>query len=190
MALEIERRFLVSDAGWRAHVSWQAELQQGYLLRREDGLTIRVRLQRPDNGEDRAWLTLKAMADASMPSPARLEFEYGIPVADAVALLQLASWQVSKTRHGLLLPGGDWVLDVFAGANAPLVIAEVELEHPDDTPPIPSWCGQEVTHLHQLSNAALAQVPWQSWSDAERNSLIAEATAAMEDQRLRRSMEL
>ena len=171
MALEIERRFLVRGDGWRSHVTWEAQLQQGYLLNREDGLTARVRLQRPDNGNDQAWLTIKAKADAEAPSHARLEFDYAIPVEDALALLKLSAWQVSKKRHGLHLPGGDWVLDVFAGHNAPLVIAEVELEQPEDTPPIPSWCGREVTGLHQLSNAALAQIPLRNWCDEERQAL-------------------
>jgi CYTH domain-containing protein len=85
--------------------------------------------------------------------------------------LKLAPWQVSKKRHGLHLPGGDWVLDVFADHNAPLVIAEVELEQPEDTPPIPSWCGREVTGMHQLSNAALAQIPLRKWCDEERQAL-------------------
>ena len=114
MALEIERRFLVSGQDWRQHVAWEAELAQGYLLSREDGLTIRVRLQRLHDGEEQAWLTIKALAPSEPASHARLEFEYAIPVADARSMLQLASRQIRKTRHGLQLPGGDWVLDVFA----------------------------------------------------------------------------
>jgi CYTH domain-containing protein len=171
MALEIERRFLVTGDGWRAHVRWDAELQQGYLLHREDGLTIRVRVRRPAQGDPAAWLTIKAMADSDLPSHARQEFEYSIPAEDAFALLKLAPWQVSKTRYGLHLPGGDWVLDVFSGLNAPLVMAEVELQHPEDAPPIPSWCRKEVTGLQQLSNAALAQLPWQTWSNEDKEAL-------------------
>jgi adenylate cyclase len=171
MALEIERRFLVIDDGWRAHVAWRAVIKQGYLLCRDDGLTTRVRLQQSTDGDNRAWLTIKATAEDTAPSHARLEFEYPIPVEDAVALLRLAPCQVSKTRHGLELPGGHWVLDVFSGANAPLMIAEVEMNHLDDSPPIPSWCGKEVTGLHQLSNAALARSPWQVWSRDERSAL-------------------
>ncbi|MEB3319033.1 MAG: CYTH domain-containing protein [Cyanobacteriota bacterium] len=172
MALEIERRFLVTAAGWRAHVRWNAELLQGYLLHREDGVTIRVRVRRPAQGDPAAWLTIKALADSEAPDQVRQEFEYLIPVEDALALLKLAPWQVSKTRYGLHLPGGDWVLDVFSGLNAPLMMAEVELQHPDDTPPIPSWCTKEVTGMHQLSNAALAEHPWQTWSTEDRESLL------------------
>ncbi|MEB3259982.1 MAG: CYTH domain-containing protein [Cyanobacteriota bacterium] len=177
MALEIERRFVVTEDSWQSHVIWTAVLQQGYLLCRDDGLTTRVRLQQPADGDDRAWLTIKARAADTAPSHACLEFEYPIPVEDAVALLRLAPWQVSKTRHGLELPGGHWVLDVFSGANAPLVIAEVEINHPDDTPPIPSWCGKEVTGLHRLSNAALARSPWQAWSRDDQNLLNPERLA-------------
>lgn len=171
MALEIERRFLVTGEGWRAHAVWEAELRQGYLLNREDGLTARVRLQRRDNGEAAAWLTIKAKAEGEVPSHARLEFDYAIPVEDALALLRLTPWQVNKTRHGLHLPGGEWVLDVFSGHNAPLVIAEVEVQSPEDSPSIPSWCGKEVTGLHHLSNAALAQRPLEHWSLEDRERL-------------------
>lgn len=171
MALEIERRFLVSGEDWRAHVSWEAELHQGYLLNREDGLTARVRLQQQGNGDTRAWLTIKAVAESDAPSHARLEFEYPIPVDDALALLRLSSWQVNKRRHGLNLPGGEWVLDVFSGHNFPLVVAEVEIERPEDSPSIPSWCVKEITGMHQLSNAALAHLPIQDWAETERHSL-------------------
>ena len=32
----------------------------------------------------------------------------------------LAPQQLTKTRYALNLPGGDWVVDCFAGENAPL----------------------------------------------------------------------
>ena len=55
MALEIERRFLVAGDGWREHVRWSRNLQQGYLAGSADGLTLRVR----SDGAGAAWLTLK-----------------------------------------------------------------------------------------------------------------------------------
>lgn len=168
MSLEIERRFLVTGDGWREHLVWVAELRQGYLLRREDGLTARVRLQQKGNEDQQSWLTFKAVPDADAPVSARLEFEYPIPVQDAEELLKRSLWRVEKHRYGLLLPGGDWVLDVFSGENSPLVIAEVELQNPEAALPIPPWCGQEITGLHQLSNAALASHPFQTWSPDER----------------------
>ncbi|MEY3735292.1 MAG: hypothetical protein RLZZ624_350 [Cyanobacteriota bacterium] len=165
MALEIERRFLVRGSAWRQHIRWQTPLRQGYLLATDEGLTVRVRL----GAGDQAWLTLKAAAGAI----ARHEFEYPIPVADAEAMLALAPVQLAKVRYGLDLPGGDWVLDVFEGANAPLVLAEVELASLEDPLAPPPWCSLEVTGEHALSNAALARRPLAQWSAAERQPLLA-----------------
>lgn len=176
LALEIERRFLVSGGQWRRHSLWQARLRQGYLSRSGESLTVRVRTSEPVEGEltAQAWLTLKAPppAPAAGLALSRLEFEYGIPLADAEAMLALTDQQLLKCRHGLDLPGGDWVLDVFEGANAPLVVAEVELEHPDQSVPLPDWCVCELTGRRELSNAALATRPFQRWSDEERNALL------------------
>ena len=103
----------------------------------------------------------------------RLEFEYAIPPADAEALLALTDQHLVKIRHGLDLAGGDWVLDVFEGTNAPLVVAEVELEHPDQPVKLPPWCVRELTDRRDLSNAALAARPLAQWSELERLELLA-----------------
>lgn len=182
MAVEIERRFLVAGDGWRQHVRWEATLRQGYLVSAADGLTLRVRSS-CRAGVEEAWLTLKARPPQAGPEPqepalSRLEFEYPIPLADAEELLRLSSDQLGKRRCGLALPGGDWVLDVFEGANAPLVIAEVELDRADRPVSPPAWCGREITGLHQLSNAALARRPLSQWSPDERRELLGVADAA------------
>lgn len=174
MALEIERRFLVGagpEGGlppWRRHVTWQARLQQGYLSASADGFTTRVR----SDGRGGAWLTLKCGTPAST-GLVRHEFEYPIPVADAEALLQLCPSALCKWRYGLDLPGGDWVLDVFEEANAPLVIAEVELASPTQPVAVPPWCVQEITGQGRFSNAALAGSPLASWSSDEQRALLA-----------------
>ena len=212
LALEIERRFLVSGLGWQRHSVWQARLRQGYLSHLGEGLTVRVRSSEPLQGKSdpEAWLTLKAAAPeacprdgsgdvraavSALPAPSgpanaraegsgagssgvgqalsRLEFEYAIPPADAEALLALTHQQLVKIRHGLDLAGGDWVLDVFEGANAPLVVAEVELEHPNQPVDLPPWCVRELTDRRDLSNAALAARPLAQWSEPERLQLLA-----------------
>lgn len=171
MPLEIERRFLVKAEAWRQHVHWVADLRQGYLVSREDGFTVRVRLQEPLDAPPEAWLTLKARADPTLPAHARLELEYPIPLEDGQALLNLADRHVEKRRYGLRLPGGDWVVDEFRGDNSPLVIAEAELLSAEEELLIPPWCGPEITGIHSLSNAALADKSWQDWREEERNSL-------------------
>ena len=160
MALEIERRFLVAGDGWRQHVCWSRILQQGYLVGSAEGLTLRVR----SDGAGSAWITLKYPAAGI----ARHEFEYAVPPLDAEALLERSEAKLIKTRFGLELPGGDWVLDVFAAENAPLVIAEVELESEQSAVVIPPWCSCEITGIGAFSNAALAQRPFQLWEPAEQ----------------------
>lgn len=176
MALEIERRFLVMGDAWRPLVRWSARLRQGYLVAGADGLTLRVRLQQRLGGggeAEEAWLTLKARPPSGADAITRLEFEYPIPLADAEALLALSGErQLSKWRHGLALPGGDWVVDVFEAANAPLVVAEVELERADQPLVPPPWCVRELSGRHDLSNAALALRPLAHWSEAERSQLL------------------
>ena len=170
MALEIERRFLVAGDGWREVVCWSRSLQQGYLAGSASGLTLRVRR----DGSDSAWLTLKYPAAGI----ARHEFEYAIPAGDAAALLQRSEAQVIKCRYGLALPGGDWVLDVFEAENAPLVIAEVELESEQQTIELPPWCRREITGIGEFSNAALAQRPFARWSASEREPWLQDLGAA------------
>ena len=160
MALEIERRFLVSGQQWRDVVSWQRDFAQGYFPNSSAAMTSRVRLA----GTEEAWLTLKFPAGGI----ARQEFEYPIPGADALALLERCEAKLIKRRFGLDLPGGDWVLDVFEGENAPLVIAEVELEQADQAVEIPHWCQREITGLGTFSNAALASHPFARWSEKEQ----------------------
>ena len=189
MALEIERRFLVVGEGWRHHSLGVRSLHQGYLVAAADGLTLRVRTSSPlgEPGTPQAagaggraepapeaFLTLKAPPPAGFSGPAlcRLEFEYSIPLADAEELLTVATASLRKRRHGLDLSCGDWVLDVFEGDNAPLVLAEVELASADQAVVIPSWCGREVTGRHDLSNAALAHHPFVNWSEAKQRELL------------------
>jgi hypothetical protein len=185
LALEIERRFLVEGQAWRRHSRWHRALRQGYLVSATDGLTLRVRTSAPlgepgaagaaPQGEE-AWLTLKAPppgAGAAVPQAlSRLEFEYPIPVADGEALLALSTARLAKCRHGLDLPGGDWVLDVFEADNAPLVVAEVELSSPDQVVAVPPWCVRELTGRHALSNAALAARPLACWDAADLRELF------------------
>ena len=160
MALEIERRFLVRGESWRQHSLWSQRLEQGYLPSSSAAMTLRVRRAGPEN----AWFTLKFPGEGI----ARHEFEYAIPEADARALLERCPAVLSKCRYGLDLPGGEWVLDVFEGLNSPLVIAEVELEEPDQSLRIPPWCVEEITALGAFSNASLSQDPFSGWPAPEQ----------------------
>ena len=191
MALEIERRFLVAGEAWLPLVAWSQDLEQGYLLASADGPTLRVRSSRarasasPGRTEApaspgslvsgaEAWLTLKLAATGI----ARHEYEYAIPPGDGLALLDHCGSKLVKRRHGLNLRGGDWVLDVFEAANAPLVIAEVELEREDQPVTIPPWCVREITGEGAFSNVALASRPFEQWPSEEREPVLQSLAAS------------
>lgn len=151
MGIEIERKFLVAGDGWRPLVTRSQHLRQAYLADK-GGATVRVRIV----DMQQAFLTIKGAAKA----PVRPEFEYEIPVTDAVELMQLRiGIEITKRRHHLDLAGGDWVLDEFEGPHAGLFLAEVELLRADAAFPRPDWLGPEVTGDTRYYNSTLAALP-------------------------------
>ncbi|MBZ9999295.1 MULTISPECIES: CYTH domain-containing protein [unclassified Mesorhizobium] len=148
MGKEVERKFLVSGTAWRDLVETDVRILQFYLAA-APGRTVRVRIS---NGAS-ARLTLKFGSTARE----RDEFEYPIPLADAVEMLGFAIGRViEKTRHHVRHGGYLYEVDVFGGALAGLVMAE--LETPDDVPDemLPDWLGREVTGEQKFYNASLA----------------------------------
>jgi CYTH domain-containing protein len=168
MSQEIERKYLVdparlaADAG--AALAAGERLRQGYVWAEERG-SVRVR-----SAGHRAWLTIKGPSVGLT----RSEFEYEIPVADADALLQgLCATSLDKTRHLWPRGGLTWEIDVFHGANAGLVLAEVELTHEgQDVGPLPGWILREVSLDARFFNAALARRPFGTWPEAERTEAL------------------
>ena len=153
MAVEIERKFLVRGDAWRMGPG--VLLCQGYLSR-DKARTVRVRI-----AGDEAFLTIKGQSVGAT----RLEFEYPIPLDDAKALLALCDGPlVEKTRYHVVHEGTTWEVDAFAGANAGLVVAEVELQYEDQPFARPEWLGEEVTHDVRYFNSNLASHPYGGWS--------------------------
>lgn len=157
MGREIERKFLVDTENWQLPDVGGRRLRQGYLAR-GGGCTVRVRAD-----EERAWLTLKGPTSGI----SRSEFEYEIPLADGLELLEefCQGAIVEKTRHDVLFEGARFEVDLFAGANAGLVVAEIELDDPAQEFPRPVWLGPEVSDDPRYRNSELARNPWCNWSD-------------------------
>ena len=63
--------------------------------------------------------------------------------------------RIEKTRYAVAYAGRTWDVDVFAGANTGLVLAEVELNSPDEPIELPSWVGREVTNDPRFRNSKL-----------------------------------
>ena len=155
MATEIELKFLVRDDSWRGQVREQFSIRQGYLANTERG-SIRVRIS-----GNTATLNIKSMTIGAT----RTEFEYTVPVVDAVYILENLCLQpvIDKTRYLVSLDGHTWEVDEFAGQNAGLIVAEIELDSPDARYTRPDWLGEEVTHDPRYYNVNLLEHPYNEW---------------------------
>lgn len=169
MGIEIERKFLPINDGWRAAAHQVVPMAQGYLndLALVDSgamhASVRVRIE-----GDAAFLNIKSRELGTR----RQEFEYPVPVADARALLQLCvGGQVEKRRHYVEHAGHLWEIDEFLGDNAGLVVAEIELDAEDAAFAKPDWAGPEATHAQRYYNLALASRPFSQWREDERQAL-------------------
>ena len=161
MAIEIERKYLVADEGWRPLVRQSLECRQGYLDTGSTRLSVRVRILGRDG-----YLTLKG----SRSGLARSEFEYPIPLADAGSLLEefCSRNLIVKVRHLLDFDGREWEIDEFGGENLGLILAEVELDSETETVRLPDWIGREVSDNPRYFNAQLCRHPWSTWPPEER----------------------
>ena len=155
MAVEIERKFLVRGDSWRGQAESETHIMQGYLANTPE-MTLRVRVK----GEQ-AFLTLKGTSQGI----SRLEFEYPIPVADAQDMLRAlaVSPPIDKVRYQVRVGDHVWELDVFAGENAGLVMAEIELAAEDERFEKPEWAGEEVSNEARYYNVNLARHPYTRW---------------------------
>jgi adenylate cyclase len=157
MGVEIERKFLLSSDAWRDEVVAQADMIQGYLAL-TNRCSVRVRI----SGEE-ATLNFKGLTIGIR----RSEFEYSIPVADARAMIDeyCGEHLIDKRRHLVDHAGSRWEIDEFRGANAGLVVAELELDDPEERFARPSWLGREVTDELRYYNIALLERPYREWDD-------------------------
>ncbi len=157
MATEIERKFLVRRDAWHADPRTGVPYRQGYLASYPSPV-VRVRV-----AGDEGFLTIKGRAVGI----ARDEYEYPIPLADAEAMLDTlcAGPLIEKVRYRVPYAGRTWEVDEFGGANAGLLLAEVELPSPEAAVELPPWAGREVSDDPRYFNANLVVHPYAEWSD-------------------------
>jgi len=150
---EIERKFLVKEGKWKAGKNG-IQIKQGYLVA-EPEKSVRIRIA----GEI-AFITIKG----KMQNITRPEFEYEIPVTDALQLLKLCRpGIIEKIRFIEEVGGKTWEVDVFEGANSGLVLAEIELDSEDEKFELPAWAGNEVTFDRRYYNSWLSVNPYTEW---------------------------
>lgn len=155
MGVEIERKFLLCSDAWRRDADEGTLFHQGYLS------TTPERVVRIRQMGERAVLTIKGKGSGI----ARPEFEYEIPLVDAQVMLHQLCLQptIEKQRHLLRAGRHTWEIDVFAGENLGLVVAEIELSSASEAFERPPWLGEEVTHDSRYLNSNLIANPFRSW---------------------------
>jgi adenylate cyclase len=154
VGVEIERKFLVRGDAWRALGEAQL-MRQGYLSTDPERV-VRVRIE----GES-ATMTIKGRSVGA----SRGEWEYPIPLADAAELLDRLCQQplIEKYRRRIPHAGMVWEVDEFLGANAGLVVAEIELAAEGQVFERPDWIADEVTDDRRYFNSNLIRLPYSRW---------------------------
>ncbi|ANV83807.1 adenylate cyclase [Picosynechococcus sp. PCC 7003] len=160
MPQEIERKFLVIGDRWR-DLAPGIPYRQGYLQRTPEK-TVRVRI-----AGEQAFLTIKGKTEGIR----RLEFEYPIPLIEALEMLEHLGDrpQIEKIRYRIPLDNFLWEVDEFLGENQGLILAEIELTTADQVFPKPNWIGPEVSHEPRYYNANLVSYPYCQWSPTEQS---------------------
>jgi adenylate cyclase len=155
MAYEIERKFLLCSDAWRAEVHKTIHIKQDYLCNTGKA-SLRVRVT-----DDQAYISSKTMTFEIR----RHEFEYEIPRTDAEFMIQYMCTgnPLIKQRHLVKVKGHTWEIDVFEGANAGLVVAEIELRHESESFSKPEWIGAEVSAEQRYFNMNLIEHPYSEW---------------------------
>jgi adenylate cyclase len=136
MAVEIERKFLVSSDAWRA-LGTPIRIAQGYL---GDSIERVVRVR---TAGEAGFLTVKGINTGI----SRLEYEYSIPLIDANEMLERLCLRplIVKTRWVVYHAGSRWDVDEYHEPRSDLVVAEIELASADEAFELPPWIGEEVS---------------------------------------------
>jgi CYTH domain-containing protein len=145
---EVERKWKVTELPDLTGLKGK-EVIQGYIAIAQDGTEVRVRQK-----GDRYYETIKS--DGAL---VRGEIEIELTKEQYDALWQATvGRRLEKTRYEIPCDGGTIELDVYKGALAGLVVAEVEFPSIRDSEKFiaPSWFGREVTEDKGFKNKNLA----------------------------------
>jgi adenylate cyclase len=165
MSLEHERRFLLDSLPPYEPVD-HTTIRQAY-WRLGDGWSLRVRREGNSDADTRNSVTVKGPRNGVSRPELNLFLSDGETDTDAAErLFKVAgSSKVVKTRYSYLLDGLAWDIDDFHWENEGLIIAELEMDDPEELAKVakPSWAVREVTHDTQYGNDNLAFHPFKSW---------------------------
>ena len=149
---EIERKYLVDLNKWSPE-NKGTHILQFYL---SDKPTVRVRIY-----GIQGFITIKGQTEGV----SRAEFEYEIPVDDALDMIKLAIYiPIEKTRYDIVYNDQLFTVDVFEGKNQGLVIAEIEMELENQEIDLPDWITEEVSYNPNYYNSNLSKNSFTEWN--------------------------
>lgn len=149
MAQEVEYKYLVDKAKWETIEKPSPELIVQGFLRRDKDLVIRIRIK-----GTKGYLTIKGKTTGIT----RTEFEYEIPLSDAMELLEnFTDKQIRKYRYEIEHQGMTWEVDVFEGKLEGLILAELEVESEATIFSKPPWVTDNVSDDPNYYNAVLIE---------------------------------
>lgn len=139
--LEKERKFILKELPKEGAVDCIKHIKQAYLFL--DGPNhLRVRIQ-----NDEAFLTYKSIVSDFI----KKEYEYQIPMSDALELYEMTKIRVEKVRYSTTFNGNVVDMDVYKDGRM-----VVEIEYEDELDELPDYCGEEVTGKREWSNIQMA----------------------------------
>ncbi len=154
--IEIERKFLVKSERFKNYSDKEERIVQGFLNTNPER-TVRIRIK-----GNKGYITVKGKSNETGLS--RFEWEKEISVAEADSLLKIAEpGIIEKLRYEVKSEKHTFEIDVFAGDNTGLIIAEVELQSEDEVFNKPDWLGAEVTGIAKYYNSQLSKNPFKLW---------------------------
>jgi adenylate cyclase len=191
---EFERRFLVRDMPEELRDAPALIVQSYYLA--DEGYALRLRATAPgvdapmDAGTDAITLLDRYASEVDlctltvkgpMAGGTRYEAEREVDVAVGLQMIRRGGSRIVKTRWSVWLGDDGWVVDVFGGADHPLVVAECERSGPVTDLQIPAFCVTELTDDPRFSNDALASRPFAGWRTAYAAELAASGPRFLQD---------
>jgi adenylate cyclase len=156
MAIEIERKFLVTNDSCQTNVLRVISIRQGYF---SCSSMLRARIHIFGG---RGFITLKSAARSLI----RDEFECEIPKVDAAAMIRKFRIfpLITKRGHELIHEGTMWSIDEYKRDNKGLIVAEVELQSANEMFTAPTWLGKEITDDQRYGNSTLVKYPFSTWA--------------------------
>ncbi|KKT81250.1 MAG: hypothetical protein A3B99_05140 [Candidatus Yanofskybacteria bacterium RIFCSPHIGHO2_02_FULL_44_12b] len=154
---EIERRFLVTRLSKSFPTDGKViKIKQAYFEAQGVDKSFRVRISEtgsPSRKNLSSVITLK-----SGKGRIRKEKEYEIDLRLGNELMKIGNYWLAKNRHLVKHAGMTWEIDFFLEPLDGIILAEIELETPDQKVEMPPWIEEYTEVTDSLTNLHLARL--------------------------------